>query len=89
MEVGGEVMAVFQSILFWFFLILPIILFIVAVARTSWVLLLVNLFLTLPLVWFVGWLTESYGAVFVVFAIHLVTGVWLWSKRQRLDFRSY
>jgi hypothetical protein len=89
MEVGGEIMAVFQSILFWIFLILPIILFIVAIARTSWVLMLVNLFLALPLVWFVSWITERYGAVFVVFAIHFITGVWLWRKRERLDFRSF
>ncbi|RZT23478.1 MULTISPECIES: hypothetical protein [Fictibacillus] len=80
-------MALFQSILFWFFMILPIVLFIVAVARTSWVLMLVNLLLTLPLVWFVGWITERYGAVFVVVAIHLIAGVWLWMKRQRMDFR--
>jgi hypothetical protein len=87
MKGGGEVMALFQSILFWFFIILPIVLFIVAIARTSWVLMLVNLFLTLPLVWFVGWITERYGAVFVVIVIHVVTGVWLWMKRQRMDFR--
>jgi hypothetical protein len=87
MKGGGEVMALFQSILFWFFIILPIVLFIVAIARTSWVLILVNLFLTLPLVWFVGWITERYGAVFVVIVIHIVTGVWLWMKRQRMDFR--
>jgi hypothetical protein len=87
MKGGGEVMALFQSILFWFFIILPIVLFIVAIARTSWVLMLVNLFLTLPLVWFVGWITERYGAVFVVIVIHVVTGVWLWVKRQRMDFR--
>jgi hypothetical protein len=87
MKGGGEVMALFQSILFWIFIILPIVLFIVAIARTSWVLMLINLFLTLPLVWFVGWITERYGAVFVVIAIHLITGVWLWLKRQRMDFR--
>ena len=87
MKDGGEVMALFQSILFWLFIILPIVLFIVAIARTSWVLMLVNLLLTLPLVWFVGWITERYGAVFVVIAIHLITGVWLWVKRQRMDFR--
>lgn len=87
MKGGGEVMALFQSILFWIFIILPIVLFIVAFARTSWVLMLINLFLTLPLVWFVGWITERYGAVFVVIAIHLITGVWLWLKRQRMDFR--
>lgn len=80
-------MALFQSILFWFFIILPIVLFIVAIARTSWVLMLVNLLLTLPLVWFVSWITERYGAVFVVIAIHLITGVWLWVKRQRMDYR--
>lgn len=80
-------MALFQSILFWFFIILPIVLFIVAIARTSWVLMLVNLLLTLPLVWFVGWITEGYGAVFVVIAIHLITGGWLWMKGQRMDFR--
>jgi hypothetical protein len=87
MKSGGEVMALFQSILFWFFIILPIVLFIVAIARTSWVLMLVNLLLTLPLVWFVGWITERYGAVFVVIAIHLITGGWLWVKSQRMDFR--
>jgi hypothetical protein len=87
MKSGGEVMVLFQSILFWFFIILPIVLFIVAIARTSWVLMLVNLFLTLPLVWFVGWITERYGAVFVVIVIHVITGVWLWVKRQRMDFR--
>jgi hypothetical protein len=87
MKSGGEVMALFQSILFWFFIILPIVLFIVAIARTSWVLMLVNLLVTLPLVWFVGWITERYGAVFVVIAIHLFTSVWLWVKRQRMDFR--
>jgi hypothetical protein len=80
-------MALFQSILFWFFMILPIVLFIVSIVRTSWVLMIVNLLLTLPLVWFVGWITERYGAVFVVIAIHLITGVWLWVKRQRMDFR--
>ncbi|MCM3732604.1 hypothetical protein M3196_13105 [Fictibacillus nanhaiensis] len=80
-------MALFQSILFWIFIILPIVLFIVAIARTSWVLMLINLFLTLPLVWFVGWITERYGAVFVVIAIHLITCVWLWMKRQRMDYR--
>ncbi|MET3729250.1 signal transduction histidine kinase [Fictibacillus halophilus] len=82
-------MATFQNVLFWFFLILPIILFFVAIARTSWILMLVNLFLALPIIWFVSWVTESYGAVFVVFAIHLFTGAWLWTKRQRLDFRSF
>ncbi|KZE69294.1 hypothetical protein AWM68_03235 [Fictibacillus phosphorivorans] len=82
-------MAVFQSVIFWIFLIMPIVLFFVAIARTSWVLMLVNLFLTLPLVWFVSWITEKYGAVFVVIVIHLATGVWLWTKRQRLDFRSF
>jgi hypothetical protein len=87
MKGGGEVMALFQSILFWIFIILPIVLFIVAIARTSWVLMLINLFLTLPLVWFVGWITERYGAVFVVIAIHLITCVWLWMKRQRMDYR--
>jgi hypothetical protein len=87
MKSGGEVMALFQSILFWFFIILPVVLFIVALARTSWVLIIVNLFLTLPLIWFVGWITEQYGAVFVIIIIHVVTGVWLWTKRQRLDFR--
>jgi hypothetical protein len=80
-------MALFQSILFWIFIILPIVLFIVAIARTSWVLMLINLFLTLPLVWFVGWITERYGAVFVVIAIHLITCLWLWMKRQRMDYR--
>jgi hypothetical protein len=87
MKGGGEVMALFQSILFWIFIILPIVLFIVAIARTSWLLMLINLFLTLPLVWFVGWITERYGAVFVVIAIHLITCVWLWMKRQRMDYR--
>jgi hypothetical protein len=87
MKGGGEAMALFQSILFWIFIILPIVLFIVAIARTSWVLMLINLFLTLPLVWFVGWITERYGAVFVVIAIHLITCVWLWMKRQRMDYR--
>jgi hypothetical protein len=87
MKGGGEVMALFQSILFWIFIILPIVLFIVAIAKTSWVLMLINLFLTLPLVWFVGWITERYGAVFVVIAIHLITCVWLWMKRQRMDYR--
>ncbi|MED1863113.1 hypothetical protein P4V41_06565 [Fictibacillus nanhaiensis] len=82
-------MATFQNVLFWIFLILPIILFFVAITRTSWVLMIVNLFLVLPIIWFVSWITESYGAIFVVFAIHLFTGVWLWTKRQRLDFRSF
>jgi hypothetical protein len=77
-------MAVFQTILYWFFLIIPFVLFLVAIYRTSWTLMLFNLFLALPLVLFVSWMSDNYGAVFVVIAIHLVAGGWLWMKSQRI-----
>ncbi|WNB90870.1 hypothetical protein [Bacillus sp. NEB1478] len=75
-----------QTVLFWFFVFLPVILYLVALARTSWVLIIVSLLLALPIVFLVSWMTDHYGAVFVVLAIHIVTGIWLWTKRQRLDF---
>jgi hypothetical protein len=86
MKSGGEVMSGFQTVLFWFFVFLPVILFLIALARTSWVMIIVSLLFALPLVFFVSWITDQYGAVFVVLSIHVVTGVWLWTKRQRLDF---
>lgn len=77
-------MAIFQSVLFWFFLIIPIVLFIVAIVRTSWFLMLVALLFALPLVFFVGWMSDNYGAVFVLIVIHFVTGGWLWVKKQQM-----
>ncbi|MBY6036579.1 hypothetical protein KUV80_07940 [Fictibacillus nanhaiensis] len=77
-------MDLFQTGLFWLLTIAPIVLFIVAIARTSWVLMIVNLLLTLPLVGFVSWIADRYGAVLVVIAIHLVLALWLWVKRQRM-----
>jgi hypothetical protein len=77
-------MAVFQTILYWFFLIIPFVLFLVAIYRTSWTLMLFNLFLALPLVFFVSWMSDDYGTVFVVIVIHLVAGGWLWMKSQRI-----
>ncbi|MDR7071732.1 hypothetical protein [Fictibacillus barbaricus] len=79
-------MSLFQTILFWFFVFLPVILFLIALARTSWVMIIVSLLFALPLVFFVSWITDHYGAVIVVLVFHIVTGVWLWTKRQRLDF---
>jgi hypothetical protein len=75
-----------QTVLFWFFVFLPVVLFLIGLARTSWVMILVSLLVAMPLVFFVSWITDKYGAVFVVLFLHIVTGVWLWMKRQRVDY---